>query len=185
MAKNIEIKAKANDFKKQIALAERLADGPISILEQTDTFFETPSGRLKLREFPDQVAQLIYYRRENHWGPKLSDYHISRTPDADELKFSLRATLGELAVVKKRRRLLMCGRTRLHFDEVKHLGEFIELEVVLHNQESIDSGEREAQELMAALNINSQDLISCAYVDLLIERRKRTGHVTTWKNSNA
>lgn len=169
MAKNIEIKAHATNFDAQLKLGKRLADGDSTRLVQTDTFFNSPNGRLKLREFPDQEAQLIYYHRANQEGPKLSDYHITATRDAKQLKYTLSETMGIMAVVKKVRTLLMSGRTRLHFDDVEGLGTFIELEVVLEDSEPIEHGEQEALELMEKLSIRQEDLIDRAYVDLLID----------------
>ena len=64
----------------------------------------------------------------------------------------------------------MHGRTRLHFDQVEKLGNFIELEVVLGDSDNISDGETEAQQLMQQLNIQANDLIDCAYVDLLEQR---------------
>ena len=37
-----------------------LSDQPLTTLLQEDTFFKVPSGRLKLREFPDYPAMLIF-----------------------------------------------------------------------------------------------------------------------------
>ena len=54
----------------------------------------------------------------------------------------------------------MSGRTRIPFDIVDSLGEFIELEVVLSDSEGSVPGEREAQGLMdrleGVLNYSSQ-----------------------------
>jgi len=61
----------------------------------------------------------------------------------------------------------MSGRTRLHFDRVEGLGNFIELEVVLDTNDSIENGEAEAEFLMQKLNIQKDDLVDVAYVDLL------------------
>lgn len=169
MARNIEIKAHANDFHTQLAQAQSVCEGQLEVLRQTDTFFAASQGRLKLREFPDRNAQLIFYHRVNQDGPKLSDYHITNTADAEQLKHTLSETMGVLAVVKKKRTLLMHGRTRLHFDEVEGLGQFLELEVVLNDDESIEQGELEAKQLMRLLSISDQDLIDRAYVDLLID----------------
>jgi len=168
MARNIEIKAHATNFDQQLELGKQIADGEASVLIQTDTFFNSPTGRLKLREFPDRDAQLIYYHRANQSGPKLSDYHITNTPNATELKYTLSETLGKLAVVQKRRTLLMHGQTRLHFDQVENLGGFIELEVVLDDDHQIEFGQNEAKRLMLALKIEQTDLIEQAYVDLLL-----------------
>lgn len=167
MAQNIEIKARAHDFKLQRELAEGLSDQPRVILIQEDTFFVTPQGRLKLREFPDAAAQLIYYNRVDSEGPKLSEYFITETNDGPGLKLILEKTYGTRQVVKKVRALYMSGRTRLHFDDVEGLGKFIELEVVLADNDCLEEGRKEASELMSSLNISNDDLIDVAYADLL------------------
>jgi adenylate cyclase class IV len=185
MAQNIEIKARATDFASQLKLAGQISDKALETLVQTDTFFQVADGRLKLREFsdgcPDSVsetnAQLIFYRRVNTSGPKLSEYHITETDDAAGLKSVLQKAYGIRQVVKKVRSLYMVGRTRLHFDAVENLGDFIELEVVLDERDSLQGGEipsettaqakAEAEALMQQLNIQASDLIDVAYVDLL------------------
>ncbi len=190
MAQNIEIKARATNFASQLKLAEQISDKALEILVQRDTFFKVADGRLKLREFhddsPDTVsdtvsdtraAQLIFYRRIDTSGPKLSEYHITETDDAIGLKSVLQKAYGIRQVVNKVRSLYMVGRTRLHFDAVENLGDFIELEVVLGEHDSVQGGEApsetrarakaEAEALMQQLNIQASDLIDVAYVDLL------------------
>jgi predicted adenylyl cyclase CyaB len=167
VAQNIEIKARAHDFIHQRSLAEGLSDAPCATLIQEDTFFVTPQGRLKLREFPDAPTQLIYYNRVDSQGPKLSEYFITETHDGPGLKLVLEKTYGVRQIVKKVRALYMSGRTRLHFDDVEGLGEFIELEVVLADNDCLEEGQKEASELMSSLNIANDDLIGVAYADLL------------------
>ena len=166
---NIEIKARLRDPRQTRHLAEKMADTPPRILQQTDTFYRVDQGRLKLREFPDAPAELIFYRRPDQAGPKASDYTIHRTEDGSGLGALLGAALGEAGTVRKTRTLLMAGRTRIHLDEVEGLGHFLELEVVLDEGESPADGEAEARRLMTALKINEVDLIEAAYIDLLSE----------------
>jgi adenylate cyclase class IV len=52
---------------------------------------------------------------------------------------------------------------------VEGLGHFLELEVVLVDGESTDTGVREARELMDGLGIQSSQLIEGAYLDLMFE----------------
>lgn len=170
MAQNIEIKARANNFARQLSLATELSDQSLEVLKQVDTFFRVPHGRLKLREFPDQAAQLIFYHRPDTDGPKLSEYQITKTEDPQGLKGVLGKAYGVQQTVKKVRNLLMLGRTRLHFDIVEDLGEFIELEVVLGDTDAIEAGQEEAQKLMNALEIDQSDLIDVAYADLLQQK---------------
>jgi len=174
LARNIEIKAHATSFAQQLATGEKISDQALETLLQEDTFFNVPSGRLKLREFPDSPAMLIFYNRIDTQGPKLSDYHITETDDGKGLKSVLEKAYGVRAVVKKERSLYMSGRTRLHFDQVENLGDFIELEVVLSDDDSLEAGEAEAQDLMSKLNIQASDLIDVAYVDLLEQSASNT-----------
>jgi len=171
LAKNIEIKARVTDYNEQRSRAETLSDSAPEELIQEDTFFHVTEGRLKLREFPNDPAQLIFYNRGNDKGPKLSDYQISVSDDGNSLKAVLEKAYGIRSIVKKVRILYLAGRTRIHFDNVEGLGQFIELEVVLNNQESLAKGQQEAENLMTALNIQPSDLVDVAYVDLL-ERQK-------------
>ena len=72
--------------------------------------------------------------------------------------------------VVKQREVFMVGRTRVHLDQVEHLGSFAELEVVLDPVEPLEQGEREARQLMDALHIPATDLVAGAYIDLLQAR---------------
>ena len=171
MGANIELKARANDWEGQRALATRLTEAEPTLLEQVDTFYNVPAGRLKLRQLAADSGELIFYQRPDEVGPKLSDYSVSVTDHPETLRDTLAQALGVCGEVKKRRWLYLSnafgGHTRLHFDEVKGLGHFIELEVVLQEGQSPEDGERIAEELRTALDIREEDLIECAYLDLL------------------
>lgn len=172
MAQNVEIKAKVNDpasFEKTACL---LTQSIGEIIHQTDTFFTVPQGRLKLRDFGNQQGELIRYHRPDAGGPKVSDYAISPTNDPNGLADLLAAVLPVLGVVRKKRTLYLSGRTRIHLDEVHDLGWFMELEVVLSDGESIESGELEILRLMESLGIKKTDLVEGAYLDLILARMK-------------
>ena len=69
--------------------------------------------------------------------------------------------------MRKLRTLYLAGRTRVHLDRVEALGDFLELEVVLADAESVADGVAEAHALMARLGVPTSDLVEGAYVDLL------------------
>jgi len=170
MARNIEIKARVDNPGALRERAAALADeGPIGIA-QDDTFFRCPAGRLKLRAFSSSRGELIFYRRSDEHGPKESFYIRTPTAEPDTLRQALTLAYGEVGRVRKARTLFLVGRTRIHLDEVEHLGHFMELEVVLREGESAEAGVREAHELMERLGVKSAALIDRAYVDLLRER---------------
>jgi adenylate cyclase class IV len=170
MGTNIEIKARARDGRRQREIAARICDTGPQLLEQTDTFFKVASGRLKLREFASGDAELIQYHRPNRAEPSESSYSIIPVPDPAALKDALSAALGVIGVVKKKRYLYLVGRTRIHFDEVADLGDFVELEVVLSPGQSPEDGEATARSLMKTLDIRDEDLLDRAYIDLLNDR---------------
>jgi predicted adenylyl cyclase CyaB len=167
MASNIEIKARLPDAHSTRLLAERISDSGPTEINQRDTFFMCPNGRLKLREFSSTHGELIYYRREDTLGTKQSDYLISPTDSPATLLALLSAAFKATQVVTKTRTLYLVGQTRIHLDEVAGLGSFLELEVVLHPEQSPLEGHEIARKLMASLEIDPSQLIDCAYADLL------------------
>ncbi|XP_048158138.1 uncharacterized protein LOC125325279 isoform X2 [Corvus hawaiiensis] len=146
----------------------RVCPGAGQVLFQTDTFFRVPRGRLKLRRTQDGRGELIFYERPDAAGPKLSSFTITPTADPEGLQAVLAQSLGVLGTVTKERLLLLLGQTRLHLDRVQGLGDFLELEVVLRPEQSVQDGQRLARELLRELGIAERDLISGAYLDLLL-----------------
>jgi len=170
MARNIEIKAHARDFRKQTRIAEKLGKGKSELIVQEDTFFNVPAGRLKLRVFGNGTGELIQYERKDSRGPSESNYLLSPTRNPESLRALLTEALGVRAVVRKHRMVYFCGQTRIHLDQVEGLGPYIELEVALEDDQGVAEGEAIAEELMAKLEIEDNDLIDTAYVDLLLDK---------------
>ncbi|HPU54468.1 MAG TPA: class IV adenylate cyclase [Burkholderiaceae bacterium] len=170
MARNIEIKARCADLTLARQHACALTGNAAELIVQDDTFFACASGRLKLRVLGDGSGELIHYHRANEAGPKASHYVIVPCPDPDALRDALARACGVIGRVRKQRWLVMCGRTRIHFDQVEGLGNFIELEVVLAEDEPEAAGVAQAQALIAALRIPPADLLTGAYLDLMSDR---------------
>jgi len=168
MPANIEIKAKMDSFARLHELLSAMTGGTADVLLQEDTFFYSPNGRLKLRVLQSGPAQLIQYDRADQQGPKRSNYHVFETGDPENLKTALSRAFGIRGVVRKERLLYLVGQTRVHLDRVEKLGNFVELEVVLRPGQSDDDGQKIARDLMAKLNIRADDLLECAYIDMLV-----------------
>ena len=168
MNRNIELKATAVDFAKQLEIAKKLSDSPQKTLLQEDTFFNVESGRLKLRKFDPTSGELIYYQRSDTKHAKESCYKIYPTESPDTLKDILALSLDVIGSVKKTRYLFISGQTRIHLDDVDNLGRFIEFEYVLKPEEPPQNGETALKFLAGKLGIRQKDLISRAYIDLLL-----------------
>jgi len=167
MPANIEIKARVDDFNSLQHKTEQLSDTPCQVIPQEDTFFNCPQGRIKLRELAPDRGQVVYYLRQDVTGPKHSEYKIFETNDPAGLKMILAEAYGVRGVVTKVRYLYMTGQTRIHLDDVKGLGKFMELEVVLRPDQSDAEGQAIAENLMHRLGIQEGDLIDTAYMDLM------------------
>lgn len=170
MARNVEVKARIASVEALLSRARALADGPEERIEQDDTFFACAHGRLKLRDFADGCGELIHYERADAEGPKLSDYVRAPTSDPAALREALARAHGVVGRVRKSRWLLMAGATRIHLDRVEDLGDFMELEVVLRDDQSVADGEAIAESLMAQLGIGDEQRLAGAYLDLLRAR---------------
>jgi predicted adenylyl cyclase CyaB len=164
--RNIEVKARLRSRLGAEDVAARLSGGEGMILEQKDTYFKVPEGRLKLREEGER-AELIFYKRSDESGPRPSDYEIVGVESPDRLTDLLERALGVLAVVSKRRRLHMYGSLRIHIDSVRLLGDFLEFEAVLVEGESEERAKLLVAELLKEFSITPEDLVEESYCDLL------------------
>ncbi|MBX9653293.1 class IV adenylate cyclase [bacterium] len=173
MATNIEWKAKARDFDRQQKLARQLTGNLAIVLQQRDTFFVVPEGRLKLRQLSENEGDLIFYRREDIAGAKASHFLAAKTRHPNEVRQIFADRLGVIGEVIKTRRLYLAGQSRLHFDSVEGLGHFIEVEVVLREGQSHEEGHAVARELQVKLGVATEDLIGVAYLDLLLQGNTR------------
>ncbi|XP_057666503.1 uncharacterized protein LOC130900130 isoform X2 [Diorhabda carinulata] len=167
-SRNVEIKAKVRNINDLIERANSLNPERSEIIKQYDTFYNVSHGRLKMRKFENNTGELIYYDRPDTEGPKVSTFKkASINVSIDDLTSVLEEALGIKNIVRKVRKMLLVGQTRIHIDDVEGLGHFMELEVMLHDDQSPEDGENIANELMVKLNISKQDLISGAYADML------------------
>jgi adenylate cyclase class IV len=167
MARNVEVKARIENIEAVFPIAAALAtDGPVEI-NQDDAFFACGNGRLKLGAFSSEKGEPIFYGRADQKGPKESFYLVSPTNSLDTPREALSLAYGQTGRVRKQRTLFLQGRTRIHLDRVVGLGDFLELEVMLTNDETAAAGETVARDLMEKLGIHPNQLIQGAYVDLL------------------
>lgn len=170
MPRNVEIKARVHDFEAFRQRVESMSDTPVEIIEQLDTFYITPRGRLKLRVLAPDRCELIQYTRADDSTAKTSTYDIVRSNNPASFSRILESALPIRGVVTKTRHLYLIGPTRIHLDEVEGLGTFMELEVVLSKGQTSAYGVEIAKDLMSKLRIQTEDLISGAYIDLLEKR---------------
>jgi adenylate cyclase class 2 len=165
---NIEIKARTNNALeiRQYLLANKAAFKGID--SQTDTYFNTSKGRLKLRE-GNIENNLIYYEREDKSGPKQSNFNLLKVPDPKALKDMLAAAVGIKVAVKKEREIYFINNVKFHLDTLQELGSFVEIEA--SNKDAPSSVEQLNEQCtfyMKAFGIKDKDLINISYSDMLL-----------------
>jgi len=135
---------------------------------QTDTYFNVPNGRLKLRQ-GNIENNLIYYERANAAGPKTSHFDLVPVPDAEALKALLSKSLGIKVVVEKQRDIYFIGNVKFHLDTLGQLGNFVEIEASnRHHPLSLERLHEQCNYYMRRFAILEPDLVNLSYSDMLM-----------------
>ncbi len=127
--KNVEFKVKVNSTSvyenKLLGLNPEFRGTD----HQVDTYFATGKKRLKLREGNIENA-LISYTRTDTTDAKMSDIMLYQFEPDTSLKEILAAHLEIQKVVNKLRKIYFIENVKFHFDDVKGLGYFVEVEAI-------------------------------------------------------
>ena len=166
---NIECKAQVDN----IAVLENalLTLNPvyIGVDHQIDTYFNVPTGRLKLREGNIENS-LIYYERSNIAGSKLSNVYLYQHIANSNLKELLTKVHGIKCVVDKIRKIYFVDNVKFHFDTVANLGSFIEIEAIDTNGTYTQSQlQEQCNYYTNFFNISNNAFIAVSYSDLIMK----------------
>ena len=168
--RNVEFKARVEALEKyeqQLLTLNPLFKGTD---HQIDTYFHVPKGRLKLREGNIENA-LINYDREDQAGSKLSSVILYRHQPDPALKAILTHQLGIKMVVDKVRKIYFIENVKFHFDQVKGLGTFLEVEAIDNDgQYSLEKLQEQCNYYQAMFGLEPQQMMRQSYSDLLLEK---------------
>jgi adenylate cyclase, class 2 len=135
---------------------------------QTDTYFNVPHGRMKIRQGNIENA-LIRYQRPDESGPKQSDFDLLELSDAGSLKQILSSALGIKVVVEKKREIFFIENTKFHLDELPVLGSFVEIEASNKTHPySLEKLGEQCSYYQQQFRIEDIDLVNVSYSDLLL-----------------
>ena len=168
----VELKAKVDNLEPFRKKLESLKAEYVGVFRQTDTYYEVPQGRLKLRETEgENGAQLVYYERPDVEGPKQSQGFLIELPKPQFTKQFLSNVLRTKTVVDKQRAIYRVEGTQVHLDTVKDLGTYVEFERRTENTpEATRKAHEKLEKLMQTLGIKPETLQKGSYSDLITQQ---------------
>lgn len=181
--KNLELKVKLEDNYSTNNIDKYYVD----TLKQSDQYFNCEKGRLKLRieNRNDKItSEGIYYLRSNTFDSKESVYELYNIENPEMfMKVFGNGLTTELEIIKTRK-LFLYKNARIHVDNVKELGNFLEIEVVIKTEEEDKNSDLIMKEVIDICNINNYEKVDCGYRELLIKHNNRYKTLEYYKNTN-
>lgn len=165
MPLNLELKIKVNSHKQIESTLRKNGAEFKGILKQKDVYFKTKNGLLKLRVEGKSFTLIKYLRDEK--GKRWSNYELLDLRGKNPEKY-LESILNIEAVVEKKRKLYLYDNTRVHLDEVKGLGDFLELETLLVAGKS--DATRRFDFVKQMLGIENHEQIRTSYRNLILKK---------------
>ncbi len=173
--KNIEFKARVESTAPYEEMLLKLAPRFEGEDHQTDTYYEVPQGRLKLREGNIETA-LIFYEREDSSGARQSDVLLYKHEQGSSLKQILAKLHKVKATVRKNRRIYFINNVKFHFDEVEGLGRFMEVEAIDETGEiGLDRLREQCDNYLNYFGLHANQLETLSYSDMLLMSEDSSG----------
>lgn len=164
---NFEFKAKVENTEElEQKLIEAFNPSYLGEDDQTDTYFNIATGRLKLREGNIENS-LIYYERSNSAESKSSNVILYEHKPDKNLKEILTKVHGVKVIVDKKRKIYFVENVKIHFDKLVALGSFIEVEAIDKDDTiGIERLKEQCLQFATFFNIKPQQFVAHSYSDL-------------------
>ncbi len=172
----VEIKARVEDPKLIERLIITAGAVPVGIENQSDTYYNTPYRDFKktdeaLRIRTNDSEYFLTYK-----GPKLDK--VSKTRKEFEVKLNDANIMGNMlsslgyypvaTIVKKRKKYRICDIS-IALDDVRNLGNFIELEIMVKNPENYNEKVESIFKFMNKLGISRSSAVRESYLEMLLK----------------
>jgi adenylate cyclase, class 2 len=166
---NYEFKSKCDDIEALESKLRQCNPRFVGTDHQVDTYFNVLHGRLKLREGTIENS-LIHYDRINTADAKQSNVSLYH-PSDKSLKHVLEKALGIKIVVDKKRKIYFVDNVKFHFDEVKELGSFVEVEAIDKDGSiGLEKLKEQCSFYILLFDIRKEQFIAESYSDLLAKK---------------
>ncbi len=165
---NFEIKIKIDNPDEIEAILKKQNARYVGKDHQIDTYFNSDSERLKLREGNIENSLILYNRVETK-GIKKSEVVLQRlSAKNDGLKKILGKILGVWKVVDKQRKIFFCDNVKFHIDVVEGLGTFLEIEAIDDTGKlGEDYLKKQCEQYVELFSLDKSKFIDKSYSDLI------------------
>jgi adenylate cyclase class IV len=133
---------------------------------QTDTYFEVPIGKLKLREGNIENLLTHYLREDDGSKMKTTVFVYEKDPDETLTKryTESRPIIGR---VVKRRKIFWIGNVKFHVDRFEGGKSFVEIEAIdRHGLLGLETIRSQAEKYQQLLFIRPEDVVKESYIDM-------------------
>lgn len=165
MPLNLELKIKVDSHAKLLRLLNKMNAEFEGLLIQKDIYYKVKKGLLKLRVEGGTYTLIKYLRDEK--GKRWSNYELLKLEGRNPEKY-LCDILEVATVVEKKRKLYLHNNTRIHLDEIKRLGKFLELETLLTGNRH--DAQKRFNETVELLELDLSNQIRSSYKTLLLDK---------------
>lgn len=173
----VEVKARVNDPKDAERSIIALGASPIGIEAQADTYYSA-----SYRDFAKTDEALRIRVQDNKYfftykGPKMDS--VSKTRKEYEVEVNEADVLGNIlsslsfvpvATIVKRRKKYRLGDFLISLDEVRNLGDFMEIEVSIRDSKSYEEKVESIFRLFEKLGIEREASIRKSYLEMILEK---------------
>ena len=183
--KNVEIEIQAKIKKpKEVEKKLRRVGKFVKTRKQVDKYFVLPQRNFFAKDPPIEYLRVRYEKDKNHlnysylhfgrngWLRKTDEYEtIVEKPEIIEEIFK-KIDLIPKVIVNKTRKYFDCGNFEVTLDQVKGLGNFMEVEAK-KNFGSVDKTRKACQEFIDRLNIEYEVKKDMGYPRMLCQKNKK------------
>ncbi len=172
----IEVKAHVKDPKKVERSIIGLGAEPIGIESQADTYYNTSGGDFQktdeaLRIRVQHERCLLTYK-----GPKMDN--VSKTRKEYQVEINDSNSMGDIllalgffpvgTVIKKRKNFRL-GDFHISLDEVRNLGNFMEIEISVKNPKNYQEKVESIFKIIEKLGLSRESTIRKSYLEMILE----------------
>ncbi|MCC6660776.1 MAG: CYTH domain-containing protein [Phycisphaerales bacterium] len=161
----IELKLELRDPALARAILRTVGAAHVHTIDQADTHYLVPTGRLMRRVEDGGPPEFIRYERADAAHPRAARCAAFTHAQASE-RFGA-APLPERAAVRKSREVYLRGRVSVHLDRVDRLGWFIELVAPITREQDEAACHVALQDLRETLAPALGEPLSPGYADLI------------------